>query len=340
MKDSLILKALHCRNFEQRPPVWLMRQAGRYMPEYRQIRTKHTFLDMCHHPELAAKVTLLPIDMFDMDAAILFSDILVIPEAFQVGLHFEEGAGPIIDRPLKTPRDVNQLPRIDVHESLDFVAQTIRLLKPQLKVPLIGFCGAPFTVASYMIEGKSSKTLQQTKKWMMTDPTSFHALLKRIADASIDYLNLQIEAGADALQIFDSWANFLSAAHFEEFSLHYLKYILDRLNNKTIPVILFCRGSSVFAPKLAEIHPAAISLDWNADIAHIRQILPPSIAIQGNLDPDILYAPHATIQHEVKRMLDQMQGQPGYIFNLGHGICPDMTTDAVRVLVDTVKTYG
>lgn len=340
MKNNLILDALRCRNHSRRPPVWLMRQAGRYMPEYRQIRTKYSFLEMCHQPELAAKVTLLPITAFNMDAAILFSDILVIPEAFQVGLHFSESVGPIIERPLQTAKDIQNLPKIEAAKSLAFVAETIELLKPELKVPLIGFCGAPFTVASYMIEGKSSKALQLTKKWMMSDPASFHSLLKQIADASIDYLNMQIDAGVDALQIFDSWANYLSASHFKEFSLHYLKYILDGIKDKNIPVILFCRGSSVFAPKLAEIDPAAISLDWNGDISQIRQVIPSTIALQGNLDPDILYAPHAAIRREVTTLLDKMRHQPGYIFNLGHGICPDMTPDAVKVLVEAVHEYA
>ena len=335
--NNLVLDALHCKN-SGRTPVWLMRQAGRYMPQYRAIRAKHSFLEMCHDPELASQITLMPIRTFGFDAAILFSDILVIPEALGVGLRFEEAKGPIIERPLETLGDIERLPKIDVHHSLGYVKEAIKLLIPQLKVPLLGFCGAPFTVASYMIEGGTSRDLKKTKQWMLREPASFHKLLDHIATCTIDYINMQAEAGVQALQFFDSWAHVLSHGQFREFSLPYLAKLKNGLK-KALPVILFCRGSSVFAPDLAEIHPAAISIDWNGDLQRIRSAIPSSIALQGNLDPDYLYAPRRLLQREIRRVLKQMKGEPGYIFNLGHGIHPDILPDAVKTLVETVQCH-
>lgn len=336
--NSLLIDALHCRN-RQRAPVWLMRQAGRYMPEYRALRAKYSFLEMCHHPELIAEVTQQPIRAFGMDAAILFSDILVIPEALGVGLRFDEGAGPVIERPLATSADIKALPSISIRDALEYVEKGIRLLTPSLKVPLIGFCGAPFTLASYMIEGKTSRDLRKTKQWMLRDPESFHSLLNQLAEAAIAYLEMQVEAGVQAVQIFDSWAGVLGHAQFSEFSLYYLKKILERLKPK-VPVILFCRGASVFATDLAQAAPNAISIDWNARLSDIRRLVPYPTALQGNLDPDLLYAPLPKLQQEVTALLDSMKGDLGYIFNLGHGITPEVPVEAVRELVNCVKAYG
>lgn len=335
--DQKLIDALHCRN-KGRAPVWLMRQAGRYMPEYRALRERHSFLEMCHSPELIAEVTQQPVKSFGLDAAILFSDILVIPEALQVGLRFDEGAGPIIEKPLGSAKDVESLPKVSMREALGYVSKGIRLLKQSLSVPLIGFCGAPFTLASYMIEGKTSREMRKTKQWMLRDPDSFHKLLNRLADEAITYLEMQIEAGVDAIQVFDSWAGVLAHDQFSEFSLAYLKKITDRIKPK-VPVILFCRGSSVFASAMASAGPNAISLDWNARLSDIRKIVPKTIALQGNLDPDLLYAPAATLKKETEALLQSMKGDPGYIFNLGHGITPEVPVDAVRLLVDTVKGY-
>jgi len=335
---TLFLDALECSN-KSRPPVWLMRQAGRYLPEYRKIREKHSFIEMCHQPEIAAEVTQLPINIFGMDAAILFSDILVIPEALGVGLHFHEGKGPVIERPIESVDDITALPKPNVKETLGYVAKAIQYVGPELNIPLIGFCGAPFTVASYMIEGGTSRDLKKTKQWMLRDPHSFHNLLSHIADCTIDYLNMQIDAGVHAIQIFDSWANALGYYQFHEFSLQYLKKIIKGLKNKDIPVILFCRGSSVFVKDLVAAEPQGISLDWNVDIAKVRSYVPETIALQGNLDPDILYASLETIKKEVGRLLYGMRKDKGYIFNLGHGIKPDMPVEAVRTLVDTIKNF-
>jgi len=334
--NDLFLRALHCCN-DSRPPVWLMRQAGRHLASYRALRSRYSFLEMCHEPDLISQVTLLPIKAYQMDAAILFSDILVIPEAMGVGLHFEETKGPLIERPIQTAQDIDQLPSAEEIFKLNYVAQGIRCVKPHLNVPLIGFCGAPFTVASYLIEGKSSRNLKKTKQWLFQDPESFHRLLSKIADWSIAYLHLQIEAGVQAIQIFDSWANYLGFDQFKEFSLAYLQKILLGIQKTHIPSILFCRGSSVFAPQLATLNPAGIGIDWNCQLITMRQQVPASIALQGNLDPDLLYAPLSKIEQEVNRLLDQMTGDKGFIFNLGHGVLPDVSEDAVRTLVNCIK---
>ncbi len=328
--NNLLLRALKGTNTESgRPPVWIMRQAGRYMPEYRALRARHSFLEMVHTPEIAAEVTLLPIQQLDVDAAILFSDILTVAEALGVGLRFDEGVGPVVERPI---REASQIPS---HcEDLSYVGEAIRLLIPQLKVPLIGFAGGPFTVASYLVEGGSSRDLKKTKQWMLRDPQGFHKLLARITDITIDYLRMQADAGVNALQLFDSWAMHLAHPHFKEFSLRYLKRVVDELQ-RDVPMILFCRGSSVFAEELAGVAPA-VGLDWNCDLQAMRKRLP-GVTLQGNLDPFVLYAPHETIRREVRALMESMAGDPAYIFNLGHGVSPDMTVDSVRVLVDTVK---
>lgn len=327
--NDLLLKALRNEN-HSRPPIWIMRQAGRYMPEYMAIRKSSSFLEMVHTPEIAAEVTMLPIDLLDVDAAILFSDILTVAEAFGVGLRFEEGRGPVIERPVRCREDI---PR---HcGDLSYVADAIKLLVPQLKVPLIGFAGGPFTVASYMIEGGSSRDLKRTKQWMLRDPEGFHDLLNTITEATIGYLQMQESAGVHALQLFESWAMHLSYRHFREFSLPYMERILSSLS---LPTVLFCRGSSVFAPAMAQV-ARAVGLDWNCDLAEMRRLLP-GVTLQGNLDPFVLYAPHDTIRQEARALLDSMAGDTGFIFNLGHGVSPDMSVDSVRVLVDTIKEWS
>lgn len=327
----IFLDALHGKN-SARPPVWFMRQAGRYLPEYRAFRSKYSFLEMARTPELITEVTLLPIRLLGFDAAILFSDILVILDAFKINFHFEEQKGPVIEQPAQ----LDQISCGHVEDSLSYVQKAIKMLKKELNIPLIGFCGAPFTVASYLIEGGSSKDLKKTKKMMLHEPELFHALLKKIADCSIAYLNMQIRAGVSAIQIFDSWAGFLSHAHFKEFTIKYLKYILESIIS--IPSILFCKGSSVYATQLATINPSAISLDIYGNLPEIRKQLPSNIALQGNLDPDILYAPTHVVRKETKRLLDSMKNDPSYIFNLGHGIHPDTPLESVRTVLECVKS--
>lgn len=332
MNDRLLL-ALKGQN-RGRPPIWIMRQAGRYLPEYRALRAKHTFLDMCHRPELIVDVTTMPLKRYAFDAAILFSDILLVAETIGRPFEFLDGRGPVLSDPLRSAHDVQALPAHDMTK-LHCVADGVRALKQQLQVPLIGFCGGPFTVASYLIEGSTSRDWKKTKRWLFSDPESFHRLLARIADASIDYLNMQIAAGVDAVQIFDSWAHVLALPQFREFSLAYMKRILAGIGNK-VPTILFCRGSCLFAEDLASAGSSGIGLDWSGDIADIRKRVGGGITLQGNLDPDTLYAPLDVLRESVERLLESMDGDPAYIFNLGHGISPDMSLEAVQTVVDCV----
>lgn len=330
--QDCFINALSCQNHSGVPPIWLMRQAGRYLPEYQLLRGKHSFLTLCHTPELAMEVTLLPIKRFGFDAAILFSDILVLPEAYGLGLRFEEQKGPILEHPVE---DFTALPSIDVEESLGFVEQTVRFIKQEHEGALIGFSGGPFTLASYMIEGGSSQTFQKTKRRMFKDPESFHFLLQKITDDIIRYVAMQERAGVDVVQIFESWAHLLSDFHFQNFIIPYLKQIVEATS---VPVILFCRGSSVFAPLLAKINPSAISLDWQCNLSHVRKIVPKTIALQGNFDPDLLLAPSQVVREQARLLVASMEKDPGYIFNLGHGILPTTPLDSVYALIEAVKS--
>ncbi|MDB6081806.1 MAG: hemE [Chlamydiia bacterium] len=335
--NNLLLKALKAENFGKRPPVWLMRQAGRYMASYQKLREKHSFLGLCREPELIAEVTELPIKEFGFDAAILFSDILLITEALGAHLHFEEGKGPILQPTLESGADVEKLYGRSAMPLLSHVVDGVRLLKERLDVPLIGFAGAPFTVASYMIEGKSTRDFAKTKKWMFNDPKSFHELLTIIADMTADYLNHLIDAGCDAIQLFDSWAHVLPAKQCEEFSFYYMRRI--QLKLKSCPLILFCRGSSIFYEGLAALSPQGIGLDWQCDIAAVRKKLP-QIVLQGNLDPDILLADSHVVEKEVKSLLEKMRGDPAFIFNLGHGILPTTPEKNVKTLVRCIHEFA
>ncbi len=335
----MLLDALHCQN-HTRPPVWLMRQAGRYMPEYRQIRSRYSFLTMCKTPELAAEITALPINAFGMDAAILFSDILVVAEGLGFKLEFIDAEGPVLSPPIREKKQITDIQIPAAEEAFGYVADAIRLIKQQLSVPLLGFAGAPFTVASYMIEGRTSRDLKRTKEWLYRDPAGFHVLLDKIAAATEAYLKMQVRAGVDAIQIFDSWANVLAYREFKEFSLKYLQRLSAALQAENVPVILFCKGSSCFAKDLAAITPNAISLDWNCHLPSMRAAIPPTIAIQGNLDPYMLLGPAETIVKQTQELLQGMRGDKGYIFNLGHGILPETPVDSVRTLINTIKNLS
>ncbi len=325
----------------ERPPVWMMRQAGRFMKEYWDIKNKYSFLEMCKTPEIAADVTMLPIDLLDVDAAILFSDILVTAEAMGGQLSFEAGVGPLFANPVKNESDIDNLLIDGTEERLNYVAEAIKVIQQRLNgtKPLIGFAGAPFTVMSYLIEGGSSKDFKKTKLFIHNHSHLAHKLLQKIADVTVAYLNMQIAAGINALQLFDSWALALSWDDYNEFSHQYNKYIISKLNRKGIPVISFCKGSSVFAPLMAEANPDVISVDWNADLLTIKKSLPANIAVQGNLDPFLLYADKKVIKDRIHRLFDRMKGTPGFIFNLGHGIMPDIPFDNVKFAIDTVKEY-
>lgn len=337
MKNTLFLDALACKN-RGRPPVWLMRQAGRFLPEYRALREKHSLYELFHNSELACQVTRLPLDILGVDAAILFSDILVLVEAFGFKLQFPEGSPPVVEPLLQTPDEVRALSCQNLEERLAYVFDTIRLLKPDLNVPLIGFSGGPFTVASYMIDKCGSKDLKNTKTWLYTHPESFHQLLEKLTQATIAYLKLQVAAGVDAVQVFDSWANVLNYEQFQACSLHYLKKIIDALH--PTPVILFSRGSSLFPKELAALEPRAISFDWQQDLATLRTQVPKHIAVQGNLDPHLLTAPRPLIESATRKLLASMQHQSGFIANLGHGVLPHTPVDHVRHFIDTIKAIS
>jgi uroporphyrinogen decarboxylase len=328
--NDLLLQALKGEN-RGHPPVWLMRQAGRFLPEYRALRTRHALWEMFHNSDLAAQVTRLPLDVLGVDAAILFSDILVIAEAFGLTVHFPESGGPYVEPTITSAADIDALVQRDVHDVLHYVQKTIQILKGDLRVPLIGFCGGPFTVASYLIEK------DKAQEWLSKDPKSFHKLLHKLACASIDYLRMQIQAGVHAIQIFDSWASLLTEAQFHEFSLHYLRVILDALRPTQIPCIVFCRNSSLFPRELSQIGPSAISFDWHREMAELRTQVPEHIAIQGNLDPEILRGPRPLLLAATQKLLHTMRGQPGFILNLGHGVLPDTPVDNVRCFIEAAR---
>lgn len=339
IKESLFMRAAFSQPTE-RPPVWMMRQAGRFMKEYWEIKNRYSFLEMCKTPEIAADVTMLPVDLLGIDAAILFSDILVTAEAMGGDLSFTQGVGPKFSNPVRTQQDIDEL-QTDVLDKLQYVSDAIKVIQQRLdgKIPLIGFAGAPFTVLSYLIEGGSSKDFKLTKLFLNNHPALAHQLLGKIAQVTITYLNMQIDAGVNALQLFDSWALALSWGDYQEFSHNYNVDIISKLNRTGIPIISFCKGSSVFAPMMAEAKPDVISVDWNADLKNIKKSLPSGIAVQGNLDPFVLYAEKAVIKKKILALFERMRGEEGFIFNLGHGIMPDIPFDNVKYAVELIKEF-
>lgn len=318
----------------------MMRQAGRFMKEYWAIKNKYSFLEMCKTPAIAADVTMLPVDLLGVDAAILFSDILVTGEAMGGELSFEQGVGPRFANPVRTRADAEAL-RTDVLDKLQYVGDAIRVIQERLKgrIPLIGFAGAPFTVLSYLVEGGSSRDFKRTKLLLNNEPELAHLILQKIADVTVDYLNMQIAAGVNAVQLFDSWAQALSWSDYQAFAHAYNSEIISKLHRKDIPVISFCKGSSVFAPLMAEAGPDVVSVDWNADLRGIKDVLPPGVAVQGNLDPFVLYAEKNVIKDKILQLFDRMRGQDGFIFNLGHGIMPDIPFDNVKYAIEVVKEF-
>ncbi|WP_140938542.1 uroporphyrinogen decarboxylase [Sphingobacterium lumbrici] len=338
LQNDLLIRAALSQQTE-RPPVWMMRQAGRFMPEYWEIKNKYSFLEMCKTPEIAADVTMLPVDLLGIDAAILFSDILVTAEAMGGDLSFEQGIGPRFSNPVRSAADVERL-STDCLDKLQYVADAIKVIQQRLNgtIPLIGFAGAPFTILSYLVEGGSSKDFKLTKLLLNNEPQLAHKILQKIADVTVDYLNMQITAGVNAVQLFDSWALALSWNDYQEFSHQYNKYILSKIN-RTVPVISFCKGSSVFAPIMAEANPDVISVDWNADLKNIKKALPEGIAVQGNLDPFVLYAEKKVIKDKILQLFERMRGENGFIFNLGHGIMPDIPFDNVKYAIEVVKEF-
>ena len=336
---NLLLDALKGKATE-RPPVWLMRQAGRYMVDYQKLRADHSLWQLFHNPELAAEVTMLPIHLLDVDAAILFSDILVLAEVFGKKIIFPENGGPYVSPFIDSIDAIESLVATPARETLAYVGKTIELVKPKLAVPLLGFAAGPFTLASYMIEGASRSGFVKTKSFMEHDTPHFSLLLDKIADACIDFLRLQVESGADAVQIFDSWANVLTEDQFRIFCLPYWKKILEGVKDLGIPVVFFCRDSHRFIADIASISPHAVSIDEKGSMSKIRAVIGPDIALQGNLCAQFLRdASRDMVIAETEQLLRSMEGQPGVIMNLGHGILPATPFENVKVFVETVQSF-
>ncbi len=323
-------------------PIWLMRQAGRYMAEYRALRQKYTILEIIKTPELAVEVTLQPVNAFDLDAAIIFADILPPLEGMGLQLTFEKGEGPVIHNPLRTPADIAALRLPDPRESLAFTLQAIRLARRELdgRIPLIGFSGAPFTLASYAIEGGSSRNYTRAKSLMYNQPDAWHVLMDKLATLVGEYLYAQAEAGAQVLQYFDSWVGALAPADYREYVLPHAQKAIARARQSGVPVIHFGTGTSGMLPLIREAGGDVIGVDWRIDIADARRILGETVAIQGNLDPLTLFAPLPVLKQRAAAILDSMDGHPGFIFNLGHGILPNTPVEHVAALVDFVHQYS
>ena len=342
LKNDLLLRAL-LRQPVERTPVWMMRQAGRYLPEYRATRQRAgSFLKLCTTPELACEVTLQPLARYPLDAAILFSDILTIPHALGLGLQFETGEGPRIERPVRTRADVARLAVPDPETELRYVLDAVRLIRRELdgRAPLIGFAGSPWTVATYIVEGGSSREFSRIKTMLYDEPPTLHALLDVLTRSTTLYLNAQIAAGAQAVMIFDTWGGVLSPQRYLEFSLRYMQRIVSDLQResegKRVPVILFTKGGGAWLRTMADSGCDALGVDWTTDLADARRAVDDSVALQGNLDPNCLYAAPERIRDEVARVLASYGGGFGHVFNLGHGIHPGVSPEHAGAMIDAV----
>jgi len=346
LKNDLLLRAL-LRQPTPRRPIWLMRQAGRYLPEYRATRARAgSFMAMCTNPEFACEVTLQPLERYRLDAAILFSDILTIPHAMNVGLEFEAGEGPKIERPVRCAADVDKLIIPDPARELRYVVDAVALIRRELhgRVPLIGFAGSPWTVGTYMVEGGGSKTFGRIKRMMYEAPALLHRLLDVLARSTVLYLNAQIAAGAQAVMLFDTWGGVLTPAQYEEFSLRYMAQIVASLTRESdgrrVPSIVFTKGGGAWLGAIAGIGCDAVGVDWTTDLSAAREAVGGRVALQGNLDPAALFAPPDTLRAETIRVLESFGAGPGHVFNLGHGITPEVDPERVSVLVDTVNDFS
>ena len=346
MKNERFLRALR-REPVDCTPVWIMRQAGRYLPEYRATRARAgSFLALAKNPELACEVTLQPLDRFELDAAILFSDILTVPDAMGLGLYFVEGEGPKFQHPVRSASDVAKLAVPDIGTDLRYVTDAVALIRRELagRVPLIGFSGSPWTLACYMVEGGSSTGFARIKAMLYDEPATLHQLLQVLTDAVIEYLAAQREAGAQALQVFDSWGGILAPAAYHEFSLRYLRQIAQQLPRgegpDRTPLILFGRGNAPHLEALAASGAEAIGVDWLVDLDEARRRVGNTVALQGNLDPAVLLAAPERIRAEALRVLQSHGAGPGHVFNLGHGITPEVKPEHLKVLVDAVHEFS
>ncbi|AHG78257.1 uroporphyrinogen decarboxylase [Mannheimia varigena] len=346
LKNDRYLKAL-LREPVDMTPVWMMRQAGRYLPEYKATRAEAgDFMSLCRNADLACEVTLQPLRRYELDAAILFSDILTIPDAMGLDLSFGAGEGPKFARPVQSLADVNNLPIPDPEGELQYVMNAVRTIRRELKgeVPLIGFSGSPWTLATYMVEGGSSKAFTKIKKMLYADPQILHKLLDKLADSVILYLNAQIKAGAQSVMVFDTWGGVLAHNDYKEFSLRYMHKIVDGLirenEGRKVPVTLFTKGGGLWLEAIAETGCDAIGLDWTVDIADARKRVGDKVSLQGNMDPSVLYATPERIEQEVKNILAGFGNGSGHVFNLGHGIHLDVPVESPKVFVDAIHNYS
>ncbi len=345
LENDLLLRAL-LREPTPRRPVWMMRQAGRYLPEYRELRAEAgDFLTLCGTPDLACEITLQPLRRFPLDAAILFSDILTVPNAMGLGLYFETGEGPRFERPVRTAADVRNLPQPDVEDTLGYVTEAVRHIRRALagSVPLIGFAGSPWTVATYCVEGGGSKNHARIKGMLYGEPHTLHALLDKLTRTTIDYLNAQVAAGAQALMVFDTWGGLLAPDAYREFSLDYMARIVDGLTREAegrrVPVVLFTKGAGPRLEQMTATGCDALGVDWTTDLADARRYTGDRVALQGNLDPSVLYAPPEAIAAQTRRVLQSFGDGPGHVFNLGHGIHPDINPEHVSAMLAAVHEF-
>lgn len=346
LNNDCFLRALLHQPVE-RTPVWMMRQAGRYLPEYRRVRAQAgSFMNLCTTPELACEVTLQPLDRYPLDAAILFSDILTIPDAMGLGLDFVEGEGPKFNHPIRTQIDIQQLPIPDPESELRYVMDAVRLIRRELqgRLPLIGFSGSPWTLATYMVEGSGTREFRKIKGLMYEQPEQLHALLEKLAKAVSLYLQAQIAAGVDAIMVFDTWGGILTPMQYRQFSLQYAQQLLSELDRsplgRKIPAILFTKGGGQWLEEMSLSGYDALGLDWTIDIGHVRARVGERVALQGNLDPQALYAPIPALRDEVRRILDGFGQGSGHVFNLGHGIWPDVDPDHVAAMIQAVHEFS
>lgn len=346
LKNDRFLRALLKQTVDT-TPIWIMRQAGRYLPEYRETRAKAgSFMDLCENPDLACEVTLQPLERYDLDAAILFSDILTIPDAMGLGLYFSEGEGPKFKTRLTDMTAIKNLPIPDPEQELRYVMDAVRVIRRELngRVPLIGFSGSPWTLATYMVEGGTTKDFGKVKGMMFSAPDALHLLLEKLADSVTSYLNAQIAAGAQAVMVFDTWGGVLSPEKYKEFSLAYMQRIIAGLTRhsegRQVPVTLFTKGGGQWLEIMADTGCDALGLDWTQNIGDARQRVGDKVALQGNMDPSVLYASPDVIQSEVKKVLAGFGEGTGHIFNLGHGIHQHINPDNVTILVDAVHEFG
>jgi uroporphyrinogen decarboxylase len=338
LKNDLFLRALKGETVE-RPPVWMMRQAGRYLPEFMEIKKDFDFFTRCQTPEIASEITVQPIRRFGMDAAILFSDILVIPQAMNIEVLMKPDFGPYLPNPIRTQKDVDAVLVPNVHTELDYVMKAIKATKEKLndEIPLIGFAGSPWTILCYCVQGQGSKNFDKAKEFCFTQPLAAHQLLQKITDTTIAYLKAKVAAGVNAVQIFDSWGGMLSPTDYQEFSWKYIQQIIDALKDET-PVIVFGKGCWFALGDMAKSGAAALGVDWTCSAGNARYLTGGDITLQGNFDPARLLSPPADIRRMVTQMINEF-GKDKYVVNLGHGILPNVPVDNARAFIDAVKEY-